>query len=128
MQYAFFRELNLSFDEAESRLRETLRQNGFGVLTEIDVKAAMKEKLGVEFDNYKILGACNPPIALKALIAEPEIGVLLPCNLVVIEDPDGGVRIGAIDPVVSLSVTGRADMDEMANHVKELLKKAVEAV
>ena len=101
---------------------------GFGVLTDIDVQQAMKERLGESFRPYKILGACNPPIAFKALSEEIEIGLLLPCNVVLWENDDKTVTISAIDTHAMMSVTGRDDMEEMANHVNQLLKSAVDEV
>jgi uncharacterized protein (DUF302 family) len=105
--------------------REALSAEGFGVLTEIDVKKTLDAKLGVEWRNYLILGACNPPLAHKALSAEPGIGVLLPCNVVVAEDADGGVVISAIDPVAMFGVVGRPEVEPIANDVKAKLERAV---
>jgi uncharacterized protein (DUF302 family) len=113
------------FDDAVERLREELRGEGFGVLCEIDVQATLREKLGVETGRYLILGACNPPLAHRALEAEPELGVLLPCNVVVYER-SGETRIAAVDPERMLSIVENDDVAPVAAEVKERLRAVVE--
>ena len=112
----------------ELNIRKSLMDVGFGVLTEIDVQQAMKEKLGESFRPYKILGACNPPIAFKALSEEIEIGLLLPYNIVLWENDDETVTVSAINAKSMLSVTGRNDMGEIADHINGLLQTAIDAV
>jgi uncharacterized protein (DUF302 family)/glutaredoxin len=115
----------MTFGDALPAVKEALAGQGFGVLTEIDVKATMKKKLDVDFRNYVILGACNPPLAYKALSAEPAIGLLLPCNVVVSEDPDGAVVVSAIDPKRQFTVTERDDIEPLALEVKQKLAQAL---
>ncbi len=116
------------YEVARERTVGALKDQGFGVLTEIDVKATMKAKLDVEFRKYAILGACNPPLAHKALTAEIDLGVLLPCNVVVYEKDPNSSTIVAIDPVVQLSKVGRPDMAEFATEVRNRMIKVLEAV
>jgi uncharacterized protein (DUF302 family) len=119
----------LPYDRAVERIREELTKEGFGVLTEIDVKATMKKKLDVEFRPYVILGACNPPIAYEALSAELDIGLLLPCNVIVYaEDEPGTCVVAALDPVAALALTGRTDIAPLAEQVKAKLVRALETV
>lgn len=113
------------FDEAVTRVREELAAEGFGVLCEIDVQATLREKLGEEIEPYLILGACNPSLAHRALQAEPELGVLLPCNVIVYER-DGETRISAIDPERMLSIVGNDQLTPVAAEVKERLGAVVE--
>ena len=115
----------LSFDEAVARVRETLQEEGFGVLTEIDVQATLKAKLGEEVAPYLILGACNPPYAHRALAAEPELGTLLPCNVVVYVQPDGRTRVSGVDPVAMLSIVGRADLEPFADEIQAKVERAL---
>jgi uncharacterized protein (DUF302 family) len=128
MAYYISRTVNLSFDEAIVRVTEALGTQGFGVLTDIDVKATMKKKLDLDFRPYRILGACNPQLAHKALSAEDKIGTLLPCNVIVQEHEDGSVEIAAIDPVVSMSAIDNTALWELAGSVREKLAAAVNAV
>ena len=119
----------LPYDRAVERIREELTKEGFGVLTEIDVKATMKKKLDVEFRPYVILGACNPPIAYEALSAELDIGLLLPCNVIVYAgDEPGTCVVAALDPVEALALTGRTDIAPLAEQVKAKLVRALETV
>ena len=119
---------SLSFDAAVARVRETLKDEGFGVLTEIDVQATLKEKLGEEVEPYVILGACNPPYAHRALGIEPELGTLLPCNVVVYTQQDGSTRVSAVDPVAMLGIVGRPDLEPIAAEIQEKVERAVTKV
>lgn len=121
--YGFNVKFNGSFDEATTRVTEELSKEGFGVLTEIDVKAVMKKKLDLDKRPYKILGACNPVLANKALTAEPDIGLLLPCNVVVREEEDGSVTVAFMDPQAVLQLVGRDDIGELAGEVRERLQR-----
>ena len=127
--YGLTRHLDgVDFDTVVARTREALAGQGFGVLTEIDVKATLKKKLDVDWRRYLILGACNPPLAHKALSAEPGVGVLLPCNVVVAEDANGSVAVSAIDPIAMFSVIQRDDIEPLANEVKQKLTAALDAL
>ena len=120
--YGFSVETTLSVDEADSRVRDCLKEEGFGVLTEIDVRATLRQKLGVEFRPYRILGACNPPLAHRALSAEPGIGLLLPCN-VVVEETATGSRVRFLDPVAALGIVGNADLEPIAADAAARLRR-----
>ena len=115
----------LPFDQAVERVRDELKADGFGILCEIDVQATMKEKLGVDGEPYLILGACNPPLAHQALQAEPELGVLLPCNVVVYER-NGSTHVSAVDAERMLSIVGNDELSEIATDVKRRLGAVVE--
>jgi len=128
MSYYFAKEINLSFDEAIVHVTEELKNEGFGVLTEIDVKATLKKKLDVDFRNYRILGACNPPFAHKALTSEPHIGLMLPCNVVVQESEDGKTLVSAIDPVASMQAVENEYLGEIAGQVRDKLQKVIESL
>ena len=121
--YGFNTKFNGSFDDAVAKVTEELSKEGFGVLTEIDVKAVLKKKLDVEKRPYKILGACNPVLANQALTAEPDIGLLLPCNVVVREEDDGSVNVGFMDPQAVLTLVERDDIGEIAGQVREKLQR-----
>ena len=125
MSYYMTKTVSMTFDQALSAATEALKGEGFGVLTEIDVSATLKTKLGVDFPHYKILGACNPPLALKALTAENQVGVLLPCNVVVQEHKDGRVEVSAMDPVGAMSMIGNATLTEIAAEVKARLDRVL---
>ena len=127
MKYGYTKETTLPFTEAVTKVRETLANEGFGILTEIDVKAAMKKKLDVDYDNYLILGACNPPFAHKALQVEKEIGLLLPCNVLVYES-DGKVYVSAILPTVGMNMAESDALRSIATEVEEKLKAAIDGV
>lgn len=126
MKYYFSRTVDLTFDEAIAQVSEELQKEGFGILTEIDVTAALKKKLGVDFRKYRILGACNPALAHKALLAEDKIGLMLPCNVVVQELADGRIEVAAIDPVASMQAVDNAGLAETANEVRGKLKEVIE--
>ncbi|HSR40849.1 MAG TPA: DUF302 domain-containing protein [Longimicrobiales bacterium] len=129
IRYGKKRTLDLSLEEAEARIREELEKEGFGILTEIDVKATLKKKLDADFRPYRILGACNPGMAHRALSAETDIGLLLPCNVVVYAGDEAGTSVVAIlDPEVQLGVTGRDDLEPVAREVREGMERALAAV
>ena len=115
------------FDAVDARTRAALAANGFGVLTEIDVKATMKKKLDVEMLAYRILGACNPKMAHQAIGMEPRVGAMLPCN-VILREVTGGVEVSAIDPVASMEAIGNPELTAVAGQVRDLLAKAVDAI
>jgi uncharacterized protein (DUF302 family) len=125
MSYYFNKTIVLPFDEAIARVTEELKKEGFGILTEIDVKATMKQKLNVNFRNYRILGACNPPFAHKALMTEDKIGTMLPCNVIVQEREPGRVEVAAIDPLASMSAVGNPGLAAIAEQVRAKLQKVI---
>ena len=127
MAYGYAKEVNLKFDEAVVKVKEELKKQNFGILTEIDVKKTMKEKLDVDYGNYVILGACNPDFAYKALQAEKEIGLLLPCNVIVYTS-EGKTFVSAINPVVAMQIIDNEELKEIAEEVSEKLKKVLEEV
>lgn len=126
MTYYFNKKVTGSFEEALQRVTESLAKEGFGVLTEIDVKATMKKKLGEDFYNYKILGACNPPYAHKALLAEDKIGTMLPCNVIVQEREPGKVEVSAINPIASMQSVQNEQLKPIAQEISDKLKKVIE--
>lgn len=127
-QYAIRREVALPYDEALARTRAALQQEGFGILTEIDLKAKFKEKLNVDSRRYIILGACNPPLAFKALAAEPDIGLLLPCNVIVYENGAASI-VAAIDPdSMSAMIGDNAAVAEVASDARARLERAIRAI
>lgn len=128
MQYYFEKTLNCSFDEAVERVTEELKKEGFGILTEIDVQATLKKKLNVDFRKYRILGACNPPFAHKALQAENKIGAMLPCNVVVQELDNGKTEVAAVDPVASMQAVENDTLGEVANTIRAKLQKVIENI
>lgn len=127
MNYGYKKETTLSFEEAVTETKDTLATEGFGILTEIDVKATLKKKLGIEYDKYLILGACNPPFAYEALKAEKDIGLLLPCNVVVYEDGDK-VFVSAILPTVTMNMIENPTLAEIAKTAEAKLKNVVDTV
>ena len=128
-QYGLTRVLNgLGHEAAIPAVKEALASQGFGVLTEIDMKATMKKKLDVDLRPYVILGACNPPLALQALSAEPGVGLLLPCNVVVTEDEKGNAVVSAIDPIELFRVVGNPSVAPLAAQVRDKIERALEAI
>ena len=128
MKYYFSKTVTLSFDDAIEKVIAELKKEGFGVLTDIDVKQTLKKKLDVDFKQYRILGACNPPFAYKALQAEDKIGTMLPCNVIVQEIEGGRVEVAAIDPVASMQAVTNPALEEVAKQVREKLKKVIESI
>jgi uncharacterized protein (DUF302 family) len=128
MSYYLARTIDADFDEAIRRVTDALAAQGFGILTEIDIKETMKKKLDLEFRRYRILGACNPPLAHRALEAEDKIGALLPCNVIVQEAGDGRVEVAAVDPVVSMSAVDSAALAGIAEEVRDKLRAVVESL
>ncbi|WMS44427.1 DUF302 domain-containing protein [Acuticoccus sp. MNP-M23] len=127
MQYTHDRLLaDTSLEDADGRVREALKAEGFGVLTEIDVKATMKQKIDEDMDGYLILGACNAKMAWKAMELEPRIGAMLPCN-VILRSVNGGTEVSAIDPVASMSAVNNAELHEVAGQVRDRLARALDA-
>ena len=126
MNYYFNKTLkNLTFDEAIAKITEALKEEGFGILTEIDIKNTFKKKLDVDFPNYTILGACNAPFAYKALKAENKIGTMLPCNVIVRELDDGSIEVAAVDPITSMMGVENVELAGIAKEVRDRLKRAV---
>jgi uncharacterized protein (DUF302 family) len=128
MSYHISKTVDLDFDEAVSRTVEELKKEGFGVLTDIDVKETLKKKIDVDFVRYRILGACNPPLAYKTLQAEERIGLMLPCNVIVRETKEGGVEVSAIDPLSAMAAVGNKALAETGALVRDKLAKVVEGV
>lgn len=127
MDYGYAKQIDLSFPKALELVRSELAKEGFGILTEIDVKQALKTKLDVEYDNYVILGACNPSFAYKSLQAEKQIGLLLPCNVIVYQD-NGEVFVSTIRPTVAMGMVNNPKLAELANTVEGKLKKVVDSL
>jgi len=117
-----------SYEDAVTRVTEALKQEGFGILTQIDVKDTLKKKLNVDFPKYVILGACNPPLAHRALSAETEIGLLLPCNVIVYEGKDGRTVVAAQDPDAALAIVGNPQIDPIAADARERLVRVIESL
>ncbi len=126
--YSFSTRLKGSMEAVEGRVVDALKAEGFGVLTEIDVQATLKAKLGIDRLPYRILGACNPPLAHKAIDAEPDIGLLLPCNVVLREEQDGDVTVAFMDPVAVLQLVDKPEVAELANEVKQRLQRVESAI
>jgi uncharacterized protein (DUF302 family) len=126
--YGFSVKLSGDFDEVVGRVIEELKGEGFGVLTEIDVKATLKAKINVDKRPYKILGACNPKLANQAIDAEPDIGLLLPCNVVVREDEDGSIVVGFMDPAAVLGLVGRDELKSLGAEVRGKLERVRDAL
>ena len=128
MSYHISRTVTGDFDDVVAKTREELSKEGFGVLTEIDVKATLKKKLDADFRPYLILGACNPPLAHRALTAEDKLGVLLPCNVVVQDKGADGIEISAMDPAAAMSMIDSAEVGDVARIVRDKMEKVVNAV
>lgn len=124
MNYGFSKRVNLPFEQAIEKVAEELKKEGFGVLTTIDVKETMKKKLDVDFKKYVILGACNPPFAFKALQAEEEIGLLLPCNVIVYEK-DGASAVAIFDPMVMTQIIDNPALESVATEVRQRLQRVL---
>lgn len=128
MSYYFSKTIRSTFEDAVTKIVDELKKEGFGVLTDINVKETIKKKLDVDFRNYRILGACNPPFAYKALQAEDKIGTMLPCNVIVQEMGQGTVEIAAIDPAASMMAVNNESLAAVAGEVREKLKRVIDAV
>ena len=128
MKYYLNKTTNYQFDEAVDKITMALKDVGFGILTEIDMKATLKNKLNIDRRPYKILGACNPPFANKALNMEEKIGILLPCNVTVIEREDGMVDVSIMDPAVAMSIVENTDLEFLAADVSEKLETALASI
>ena len=126
MDYYFSKTISDSFDNAVQKVTEDLKTEGFGILTEIDIKATLKKKLDADFYNYKILGACNPPFAYKALLVEDKIGTMLPCNVIVQEKVAGKVEISAVDPSASMQAIDNKALQDIAAEIRTKLQKVIE--
>lgn len=128
IKYGFGKSVNYSFDEAIEKVTEELKKEGFGILTEIDVKETLKKKLDVDFKPYKILGACNPPFAHKALQSEEQIGLMLPCNVIVYVNDAGKTIVAAIDPIASMQAVQNDTLGELAETIQSKLKKVIDSM
>lgn len=128
MNYYISKTVKGSFEEVESKVKESLKENGFGVITEINMQDKLKEKLGVDYKKYHILGACNPGFAYEAIQQEEHLGVLLPCNVVVIDKGEGKTEIAAIDALTMMKGIGNPNIEEIASKVNEQLIKAIQAI
>jgi uncharacterized protein (DUF302 family) len=122
------RDFDRDYDDVREKLPKALEEEGFGILTEIDVKETLKKKLGVDFRRYEILGACNPPAALRVLEAEPEIGLLLPCNVIIYELGPGKTRVSAFDPILMAAIPGKAVIEETAHDIRARLTRAIDSL
>ncbi len=128
MSYYFNKTVNGSFDDVITKVTDELKKEGFGILTEIDVKETLKKKLDVDFKKYKILGACNPPFAYEALKAEDKIGAMLPCNVIVIEQAPGQIEVAAVNPIASMAAVENPALGKVASEVQSKLKKVVDGL
>lgn len=128
MSYHFTTTLSTTFEEAIEQVTEKLKEDGFGILTEIDVKETMKKKLDREMYNYRILGACNPPLAWEAIQSEDKIGTMLPCNVIVQEREPGKIEVSAVDPVASMQAIDNKELGDVAMEVQERLRKIIESL
>jgi uncharacterized protein (DUF302 family) len=128
MEYYFTKTIAGAFEDIIQKVTEALKTEGFGVLTEIDVTATLKKKLNVDFYNYRILGACNPPFAYKALQAEDKIGTMLPCNVIVQEKTAGQIDVSAIDPAASMQAVQNESLADVASEIRNKLKRVIESL
>lgn len=128
MSYYIAKTVGGGFDETIARVKGALSEEGFGVLTEIDVKATMEEKLGEDFRDYRILGACNPPFAHKALTAEDKIGTMLPCNVIVQAAGDNSVEVAAVDPVASMQAVNNSELEPIAGEIRDRLERVIQGL
>lgn|SRR5665648_358990 len=126
MKYYFEKTTNYTFEEAVTKVTEELKKEGFGVLSEIDIHEKLKEKLGVDFRKYKILGACNPAYAYKALQKEDKIGVMLPCNVIIQEKSDGTIEVAAVDPLASMAAIENPELKNIAGEIQKKLKNVID--
>ncbi|HRL71910.1 MAG TPA: DUF302 domain-containing protein [Flavobacterium sp.] len=126
MEYYFSKTITDSFENAIQKVTKALKSEGFGILTEIDLKATLKKKLDVDFYNYTILGACNPQFAYKALVTEDKIGVMLPCNIIVQEKVAGQIKVSAVDPAASMQAIKNDKLTKIATEISDRLKKVIE--
>lgn len=124
--YAFTKVVDLPFEQAIEKVTEELKKEGFGILTEIDVKSTLKKKLDVDFKPYRILGACNPPFAYNALQNEEQIGLMLPCNVIVYENENGEIVVAAVDPAASMQAVDNPGLGEIAQTIQGKLKAVIE--
>ncbi|MDD2192625.1 MAG: DUF302 domain-containing protein [Bacteroidales bacterium] len=128
MSYYFNTIVSSDFESVREKVIEELKKEGFGVLTEIDIKATLKKKIDVDFRKYVILGACNPGFAFKALTAEDKVGTMLPCNVILQELEDGKIEVAAVNPKASMQAIENRDLEGIANEVSEKLKRVIEAL
>jgi len=128
MEYYFSVKISASFDEAVIKAVEALKSEGFGVITEIDMQQKLKEKMNVDYKRYLILGACNPPLAYQALLAEEKIGTMLPCNVLVIEQEDGITEIAAVNPIASMQAVANPSLAGAAQLVTDKLNKVINSL
>ena len=128
MSYYLSKTLETPFEAAVEKVTEALKKEGFGVLTEIDMKATMKKKLDVDIRKYRILGACNPPLAYQAIQAEDKIGLMLPCNVIVQETAGGGTEVAAIDPVASMQAVNNPKLGAVGEQVRDKLKRVIDSL
>ena len=126
MSYYFNKTVDMNFDETILKVTKELKKEGFGILTEIDVTATLKKKLNVDFHKYRILGACNPPFAYRALQAEPKIGTMLPCNVIVQELESGKIEVAAVDPLSSMQAIQNKALQPIAEEIQAKLKKVID--
>ncbi|NBC26124.1 MAG: DUF302 domain-containing protein [Bacteroidetes bacterium] len=128
MSYYISKTIQASFDDAIEKVTADLKEEGFGILTEIDVKETLKKKLDVDFKKYKILGACNPGFAHQALQHEDKIGTMLPCNVIVEEHEDGSVEVSAVNPIASMQAVSNEKLSDIAGEVRDRLEKVIQAL
>jgi uncharacterized protein (DUF302 family) len=126
MKYYFNKTLNGTFEEVIDKVTKGLKEEGFGILTEIDIKETLKKKLDVDFKKYKILGACNPPYAHKALLAEDKIGTMLPCNVIVQELKEGNIEVAAVNPMASMQAVENKKLNIIAKEITDKLEKVID--